>query len=34
MNYMKFNNIYKENKELDKMFDDTFKDDEIIKKIN
>ena len=32
MNYMKFNNIYKENKELDKMFDDTFKDDEIIKK--
>ena len=32
MNYKIFNDVYKANKELDKMFDDTFKDSEIIKK--
>lgn len=31
MNYIKFNDVFKANKELDKMFD-IFKDDEIVKK--
>ena len=32
MNFMIFNEVYDANKELDKMFDNTFKDNEIIKK--
>lgn len=32
MNYIKFNEVFKANKELDQMFEDTFKDDEMIKK--
>ena len=32
MDYSIFNEVYKANKELDKMFDNTFKDVEIIKK--
>ena len=32
MNYIKFNEIYEANKELDKMFDDTFVDSEKVKK--
>ena len=32
MDYRVFNSVYEANKELDKMFDNTFKDDEIVKK--
>ena len=32
MNYSMFNDVYKANRELDQMFDNTFKDDEIVKK--
>ena len=32
MNYMVFNDVYKSNKELDEMFDVSFKDPEMIKK--
>lgn len=32
MDYKIFNDVYYANKELDKMFDDSFQDDEIIKK--
>ena len=32
MDYEIFNEVYEANKELDKMFDDTFTDDEIVKK--
>lgn len=32
MDYQIFNDVYNANKELDKMFDDTFQDSEIVKK--